>query len=277
MWPQRFFKLLIQPHLHSKWCYLGRDKGDEGRPRLSASSCVPTLSSGSSQLLQAPPSSSGCFLAPPGWSEESGQPAMDFAHRVQFCTQNPRNSANKILSWLTRQGACAHKISVHQPATSVGVLTHSAGQMYPPPPLPSPTPCNLETVTSMFFLVIMYCAGLCCPSALRMALLCFPKHRCVFCDILSPKALCGYVVLLFQTQDVEDQFCEWLLPIWEKISDKNQYPCNSPPSPLGRPSLGGRLPPPPRRRPSRANPRGMGGTYSTRVSIFVLHCYHALV
>ena len=31
------------------------------------------------------------------------------------------------------------------------------------------------------------------------------KHLCVFCDILSPKALYGCVVLLLQTQDVFSQ------------------------------------------------------------------------
>ena len=55
---------------------------------------------------------------------------------------------------------------------------------YPVPPLQSPIPCNPpplaippppgETVTFIFFLVNMYCVGLCCPSALRMALHCFP-------------------------------------------------------------------------------------------------------
>ena len=51
----------------------------------------------------------------------------------------------------------------------------------------------------------------------------------MFCDILSPKALYGFVVL--QTQDVEDQFCEWLLPILEKTSDKDPVPLNPPPPP----------------------------------------------
>ena len=54
------------------------------------------------------------------------------------------------------------------------------------------------------------------------------KHLCVFCDILSPKALYGCLVLLCQTQDVEDQFCEWLLPILEKTSDKDPVPLQSP-------------------------------------------------
>ena len=58
------------------------------------------------------------------------------------------------------------------------------------------------------FLVNIYCAGLCCPSALHMALHCFPllqiNHLHVFCDILSPKVPYGCVMLLFQTQDV---FC----------------------------------------------------------------------
>ena len=66
----------------------------------------------------------------------------------------------------------------------------------PPPPcklpplaIPPPPPGDRHFHV---FLVNMYCARLCCPSALRMALHCFPitqiKHLCVFCDILAPKA-----------------------------------------------------------------------------------------
>ena len=46
-----------------------------------------------------------------------------------------------------------------------------------PPPLQTPTPCNPPPPGDRHFhvfLVNMYCAGLCCPSALRMALHCFP-------------------------------------------------------------------------------------------------------
>ena len=73
----------------------------------------------------------------------------------------------------------------------------------PPPPLQSPPGDRHFHV----FLVNIYCAGLCCPSAIHMALHCFPitsnqSPVCVFCDIVSPKALYGCVVLLFQTQDV---------------------------------------------------------------------------
>ena len=46
-------------------------------------------------------------------------------------------------------------------------------------------------------------------------------------------ALYGCVVLLFQTQDVEDQFCEWPVPILEKTSDKDPVPLQSPPPPGG--------------------------------------------
>ena len=58
----------------------------------------------------------------------------------------------------------------------------------------------------MFFLLT--CIALVCVAHLLYTWPCiaFPllqiKHLCVFCDILSPKALYGCVVLLFQTQDV---------------------------------------------------------------------------
>ena len=50
---------------------------------------------------------------------------------------------------------------------------------YPPPPLQSPPPCKVPPPPPghrhfHVFLVNMNCAGLCCPSALRMALHCFP-------------------------------------------------------------------------------------------------------
>ena len=79
------------------------------------------------------------------------------------------------------------------------------------------------------------------------------KHLCVFCDILSPRALYGFVVLLFQTQDVEDQFCEWLLPILEKTLGNDPVPLQSPPpleTATWRPFP---PPPPPPQRLSRAN------------------------
>ena len=104
------------------------------------------------------------------------------------------------------------------------------------------------------FLVSIYCAGLCCPSALHMALHCFSiKHPCVSCDILCPKALYGCVVLLFQTQDMEDQFGEWLLPILEKTLHMDPVPLQSPPPHLGDRRLATVSPPPPTGRPSRAN------------------------
>ena len=50
--------------------------------------------------------------------------------------------------------------------------------LVPPPPLQTPPPCTppppLGDRHFHVFLVNMYCAGLCCPSALRMALHCFP-------------------------------------------------------------------------------------------------------
>ena len=50
--------------------------------------------------------------------------------------------------------------------------------LYPAPPLQNPLPCNLPPHPGdrhfHVFLVNMYCAGLCCPSALHMALHCFP-------------------------------------------------------------------------------------------------------
>ena len=74
-----------------------------------------------------------------------------------------------------------------------------------PPPLQSPPPTR-ETVTSMSF--YLTCIVLVCVAHVLYAWPCiaFPllqiKHLCVFCDILSPKALHGCVVLLLQTQDV---------------------------------------------------------------------------
>ena len=100
--------------------------------------------------------------------------------------------------------------------------------LLPPPPLPGDRHFHV-------FLVNMYYAGLCCPSALHMALHCFPipqiKHLYVFCDILSPKALYGWVLLLFRTQDVVDQFCEWLLLFWRTLQTRTQYLSNPPPPP----------------------------------------------
>ena len=72
----------------------------------------------------------------------------------------------------------------------------------PPPPLQTPTPCNppppRETVNSMFFWLT--CIVLVCVAHLLYACPCiaFPllqmKHLCVFCDILSSKALYGCCV-----------------------------------------------------------------------------------
>ena len=76
-------------------------------------------------------------------------------------------------------------------------MSASLAQMHPPPcNLPPPT---RETVTSMFFLLT--CIVLVCVAHLLYAWPCiaFPflqiKHLCVFCDILSPKALYGCVVV----------------------------------------------------------------------------------
>ena len=116
----------------------------------------------------------------------------------------------------------------------------------PPLAIPPPFPGDRHFHV---FLVNMYCAGLCCPSAYTWPCIAFPllkiKHLCVFCDILSPNTLYGFVVLLFQTQDVEDQFCEWLLPILEKTSDKEPVPLQPPPPPPGDRHLA--TPPPPGR------------------------------
>ena len=53
-----------------------------------------------------------------------------------------------------------------------------SAQGLPSPPLQTPPPCNPPPHPGdrhlHVFLVNMYCAGLCCPSALRMALHCFP-------------------------------------------------------------------------------------------------------
>ena len=77
--------------------------------------------------------------------------------------------------------------------------------LLPPPlaiphPLQSPPPPRDRHFHG--FLVNIYCAGLCCPSALHMAFIAFPllqiNHLCVFCDVFSPKALYGCVVLLFR-------------------------------------------------------------------------------
>ena len=118
------------------------------------------------------------------------------------------------------------------------------------------------------FLVNMYCAGLCCPFALHMALHCFPiisnqAPVCVcVCVIFSLQrhcmgALCCYFrPKLWRTNSVNGCFL-----FWRKLRTRTQYPCNPPP-PLGRPSLGDRLPTPPPGRPSCANAgdcKGGGG------------------
>ena len=81
---------------------------------------------------------------------------------------------------------------------------------YPAPPLaishPLQSPPPPGDRHFHVFLVDIYCAGLCCSSALAWPCIAFPllqiNHLCVFCDVLSPKALYGCVVLLYQTQDV---------------------------------------------------------------------------
>ena len=84
------------------------------------------------------------------------------------------------------------------------------GIVHPPPPLAishplrSPPPPPRETVTSMFFWLTSI--ALVCVAHLLYTWPCiaFPllqiNHLCVFCDVLSPKALYGCVVLLSQTQ-----------------------------------------------------------------------------
>ena len=56
---------------------------------------------------------------------------------------------------------------------SAATVLESSATPPPPPPLQSPPPHPGDRHLDVF-LVIMYCAGLCCPSALRMALHCFP-------------------------------------------------------------------------------------------------------
>ena len=72
----------------------------------------------------------------------------------------------------------------------------------PPPPLQPPPPPRRPSFPCFSSIVLV------CVAHLLYAWPCiaFPllqiKHLCVFCDILSPKALYGSVVLLLQTQDV---------------------------------------------------------------------------
>ena len=80
----------------------------------------------------------------------------------------------------------------------------------PPPPCKVPplakSPPPRDTVTSMFF--SLTCIVLVCVAHLLYAWPCIAvpvlqiKHLCMFCDIISPKALYGSVVLPLQTQDV---------------------------------------------------------------------------
>ena len=85
-----------------------------------------------------------------------------------------------------------------------GELERDKLEIYPPP-LQTPSPCNpppphRETVT-FFFLVNMYCAGLCCPSALRMALHCFSHYfkssTCVCSVIFSLQRRCMGVLCCY--------------------------------------------------------------------------------
>ena len=140
----------------------------------------------------------------------------------------------------------------------------------PSPPLQTPPPCNPPPHPGdrhfHVFLVNMYCAGLCCPSALRMALHCFPITSnqapvCVLwyslskgvvwvCCVATSDPRCFLPVTMYGTTHAH--LVHMCLHRWRVPQFAFKYPCNLPPPP-GRPSLGDRLPPPPG-RPSRANP-----------------------
>ena len=66
---------------------------------------------------------------------------------------------------------------------------HKRAELLLPPPLQTPTPCNPPPPPG--------------DRHSQIPCIAFPllqiKHLCVFCDILSPKALYGCVVLLLQT------------------------------------------------------------------------------
>ena len=103
----------------------------------------------------------------------------------------------------------------------------------------------------------MYCAGLCCPSALRMALHCFPSTT-----NQAPSSSSGSTSSDESRQEDSD-----VDPMSssseeeEEEEEEEEIPLQSPPPPPGRPSLGDRLPPP-SGRPSRATPglcKGGGG------------------
>ena len=91
-----------------------------------------------------------------------------------------------------------------------------------PPPLQSPTPCNpppppRENVTSIFFYLIS--VALVCVAKLLYTLHCFPitsNQSDAFCDNLSPKALYGCVVLLFETLVLYRSFRSPTTFVWDE-------------------------------------------------------------
>ena len=139
----------------------------------------------------------------------------------------------------------------------------------PPPP---PRDRHFHVFFHLTCIVLVCVAHLVCVARLPYTRPCiaFPllqiKHLC--CSvILSLQRRCLDVLLLFWTQDVEDQFCEWLLPIFQKTSEKDPGPLRPPPP--KRPSLGDCLPLPPG-RPSCANAgdcKGVGGTITPLQSL----------
>ena len=79
----------------------------------------------------------------------------------------------------------------------MGTIQQKFAPKLPPPPLHPPPPPPRETVTSMFFLVNIYCASFCCPSALHMALHCFKSITCVCSVLFSLQRRCMGVLCCY--------------------------------------------------------------------------------
>ena len=118
---------------------------------------------------------------------------------------------------------------------------------YPPPRLQSPPPHPGDRHFHVF-LVNMYCAGLCCPSALRMALHCFPITSnqapvCVLwyslskgvvwvCCVATSDPRCFLPVTMYGTTHAH--LVHMCLHRWRVPQFALKYPCNPPPPPGDR-------------------------------------------
>ena len=133
----------------------------------------------------------------------------------------------------------------------------------PPPPLCNPP---RETVASMF--CQLTCTVLVCVAHLLYAWPCFAfpllqiKHLCVFCGILSPKALSfphsfgssiTFVLDGTHWHRINAKVASHVFSLLASVEGTTvclEIPLQSPPPP-GRPSLGDRLPPPTRETVAR--------------------------